>query len=128
MKFQPISKHMSFHCAWLSIRKIMPRVLPKRIIRPVFVYCFCSVLSCSILSYLFSFKAYVCTAPTAFPCAVAEGLSFFDVPIWKVPFITNHSPFNLHRERVYGEGEKEKGMTNNESGFYLIVLSIHHSL
>ena len=51
----------------------------------------------------------MCTAPIAFPCAVAEGLSSFDVPILEFPFITNHSPFDLHRERVYGEGEKEKG-------------------
>ena len=29
MNFNPVSKHMSFHCEMLYIRKTKPRVLPK---------------------------------------------------------------------------------------------------
>ena len=68
----------------------------------------------------------MCTAPTAPPCAAAEGLSSFDVPISKLPFITNHPPFDTHRERVHGEGEKD--CLALESDLDLEVLLTHHVL
>ena len=52
-----------------------------------------------------SSKAFMCTAPTASPCAVAEGISFFDMPISKLPFITNHPAFRiLWREGAWRNG------------------------
>ena len=85
--------HMSFHRRLLSIREAVgshPHVLRKRVVRPVTVYSYYSLLLSS-----FSSTAHVCTAPTALLCAVAEGLSSFDVPISKFPFITNHFHFRL---------------------------------
>ena len=73
----------------------------------------CSVLSCLVFS-----KAYVCTAPTATPCAVAEGLSSFDVPISRLPLITNHPIFISYKERVY----EERG-----TSFTLLVDPPHHA-
>lgn len=58
---------------------------------------------CSALSCLFSAKAYVCTAPTASPCAVAEGLSSFDVPISKLLSLPITLLLISCGERVHGE-------------------------
>ncbi len=66
--------------------------------------CLISLLH-ALLPDPFSSKAYVCTAPTACLCAVAEGLSSFYVPKLKSPFITNHPPFDV----LWSEGAWRKG-------------------
>ena len=93
LKIRPVSQHVSFQRGLFFIEKAVQSlfdVLPKWVACPVTV-CHYYLFS---FSYSISSTAYVCTAPTAFLCAVAEGSILFDVPISRFPFITNHPPLN----------------------------------
>lgn len=90
-RISSVSQHVSFHRAVLFIEKAVQKLLD---VLPEWVACLVTV--CHYYSFSSfpsnSSTAYVCTAPTASLCAVAEGSILFDVPISKFPFITNHPP------------------------------------
>lgn len=63
-----------------------------------------NLLSRSLLSPLKIPKAYVCTAPSASPCADAEGLLILIMPISTLGlFVTKHPPPSTRGERVHGD-------------------------